>query len=177
MHAQNWDRRQDLNGWLLSEKMDGVRAYWDGKSLYSRKGKPILAPSSFTDALPKEFALDGELWLGRDSYEKLVAVQNSSDSDWSKVKYFIFDLPNVEGRFEVRIETLKQIELPLQVIPVEFTKCEGNEHLKQYLDQVVALGGEGLMAHRPDADYIVGRNSSILKVKVELVKEVVLMLF
>ena len=37
--AERWDNVQDLAGWWLSEKLDGVRAYWDGHSLISRLGK------------------------------------------------------------------------------------------------------------------------------------------
>lgn len=35
MLAQEY-RNQDVSGWLMSEKLDGVRAYWDGKRLISR---------------------------------------------------------------------------------------------------------------------------------------------
>src|SRR3954470_21887327 len=27
--AERWDQVQDLTGWWMSEKLDGVRAYWD----------------------------------------------------------------------------------------------------------------------------------------------------
>src|SRR5207245_5045043 len=29
--AESWDNASDRAGWWLSEKLDGVRAYWDGK--------------------------------------------------------------------------------------------------------------------------------------------------
>ena len=28
--AEAWDQSQDVAGWWMSEKLDGVRAYWDG---------------------------------------------------------------------------------------------------------------------------------------------------
>src|SRR5215212_8733282 len=34
--AETWDGQLDPKGWWLSEKLDGVRAYWDGKQLLSR---------------------------------------------------------------------------------------------------------------------------------------------
>ncbi len=29
--AESWDNALDLSGWWMSEKLDGVRAYWDGQ--------------------------------------------------------------------------------------------------------------------------------------------------
>src|SRR5438067_6983177 len=31
--AESWDNAANLAGWWMSEKLDGVRAYWDGKQL------------------------------------------------------------------------------------------------------------------------------------------------
>ena len=36
--AERWDNATDLAGWWMSEKLDGVRAYWDGRALISRLG-------------------------------------------------------------------------------------------------------------------------------------------
>lgn len=68
MLAQTYDpTRDDPSGWLMSEKMDGVRCYWSGTCLYTRTGKLIFAPKEWKDQLPK-LALDGELWSGRDDF-------------------------------------------------------------------------------------------------------------
>jgi DNA ligase-1 len=56
---------------LMSEKLDGMRAVWDGEGLYSRTGKPVSAPPSFFEQLPPGFALDGELFLGRKRFQVL----------------------------------------------------------------------------------------------------------
>ena len=45
----------------MSEKFDGIRAYWDGKEIYSRQANVMSIPKSFKESLPK-IALDGELW-------------------------------------------------------------------------------------------------------------------
>src|SRR5215218_9562054 len=34
--AETWDGQADPAGWWLSEKLDGVRAYWDGTRFLSR---------------------------------------------------------------------------------------------------------------------------------------------
>src|SRR3954452_1221988 len=36
--AHSWDNAADLSGWWMSEKLDGVRAYWDGRQFLSRQG-------------------------------------------------------------------------------------------------------------------------------------------
>ena len=36
MLAENWAPDQDPTGFLMSEKLDGVRAFWNGSNLYSR---------------------------------------------------------------------------------------------------------------------------------------------
>jgi DNA ligase-1 len=167
MYAQNWNQRQDLTGWWLSEKMDGIRAFWNGEVLLSKKGKIIQTPDFFTSELPK-IQLDGELWLGRNMYEQLISIQNQINSDWKKIKYVLFDLPNVKGSYEFRIQELKKLKLPQHVRIVEPIKCESLYHIEQFLNQIIQFGGEGLMAHHPTSDYIIGRTSTILKIKVIL---------
>lgn len=68
MLAHNYDPDQhDCVGWLASEKLDGVRCYWNGRNLYTRNGNKTYAPEAWKDQLPK-VALDGELWSGRDQF-------------------------------------------------------------------------------------------------------------
>ena len=60
--AERWDNQADLTGWWMSEKLDGVRAYWDGKQFLSRLGNLYHAPAWFIAGLP-DVPLDGELWI------------------------------------------------------------------------------------------------------------------
>ena len=53
----------------MSEKLDGVRGYWNGQSMISRQGKEISCPQWFIDQFPKNISLDGEFWLGRGTFE------------------------------------------------------------------------------------------------------------
>ena len=65
MLAQKYEEGKiDPTGWFISEKLDGVRAYWSGEGFYSRNGNQFHAPAWYTKDLPKE-PLDGELWAGR----------------------------------------------------------------------------------------------------------------
>src|SRR5688572_1079238 len=56
--AHSWDNDRDLGGWWMSEKLDGVRAYWDGRRFISRLGNPYVAPDWFVAGLPA-VPLDG----------------------------------------------------------------------------------------------------------------------
>jgi len=49
---------QNITGWVMSEKLDGIRAYWNGKNLISRGGKIIYAPKWFTKDYT-HFQIDG----------------------------------------------------------------------------------------------------------------------
>ena len=49
---RRWDSAADLAGWWMSEKLDGVRAYWDGRGSISRLGNPFHAPDWFLAGLP-----------------------------------------------------------------------------------------------------------------------------
>src|SRR5262245_61120536 len=69
--AESWDTATDLSGWWMSEKLDGVRAYWDGKQFLSRQGNLYHAPAWFTAGLP-EVPLDGELWIDRKKFQRTV---------------------------------------------------------------------------------------------------------
>ena len=42
----------DVSGWLMSEKLDGVRGYWDGQRLFSKNGIPFNPPADFHKKLP-----------------------------------------------------------------------------------------------------------------------------
>lgn len=152
----------------ISEKLDGIRAYWDGEKLFSRNGKNILAPIWFMQTLP-ELPVDGELWMGRGTRENLCGVLNSSPSNplWKSVDYVLFDLPCSEQPYSLRMDALRKLRLrpPVRILDTE--KCQGNEHLLKKLKEIVNEGGEGLMANEPESLYIKGqRSGNLLKVKV-----------
>jgi len=96
MLAQTYKpERDDPSGWLMSEKMDGVRCYWNGTTMYTRNGKILYAPESWKKQLP-DIALDGELWSGRDDFQNIVSIvrkQKPEEDSWSSIKFMIFDAP------------------------------------------------------------------------------------
>jgi len=113
--------RNGIAGWYVSEKLDGMRALWDGgittgllvsdvpwanknkkdhlkqepiaTGLWSRYGNVIHAPRWFISKLPL-CALDGELWLDRQSFQTLSSIvkQHNPDSRWKNIKYVVLDI-------------------------------------------------------------------------------------
>lgn len=160
----------DVTRYWVSEKLDGVRAMWDGKVLRFRSGRPVNAPAWFTAALPPE-PLDGELWLGRRRFEELSGIvrrQQARDEDWRQVKFMVFEQPGGVGDFSTRIDALRalvrQAGAPWLGFVEQFRVAD-RRGLQTRLDEVVAAGGEGLMLHLADAPYVTGRSDVLLKLK------------
>jgi DNA ligase-1 len=111
----------DPTGWYMSEKLDGMRCFWDGgisiglpagvvpyantavsggehisTGLWSRGGKVIHAPAWFTEDLPRNLFLDGELWNQGTSLQDIVSITraHSKDEEWAKLYYKVFDNPS-----------------------------------------------------------------------------------
>lgn len=172
MLAESWNEDIDPTGWWISEKLDGVRAYWNGKHFFSRLGHMYHAPKWFTKDLP-DVPLDGELWCGRGLFQKCVGIvkkhHNAPDSDWKFITYLIFDAPSHDGKYEERVAWLREhIQVEKEstyAAVVGIKKCQGKDHLTKLLDEIIEVGGEGLMLRKPGSSYENGRSSSLLKVK------------
>ncbi len=159
-----------VQDYWVSEKLDGVRAYWDGRRLLSRRGNVFNAPAWFTAGFPPH-PLDGELWLRRGAFEATLGTvrkQRPVAAEWRQLSYQIFELPGAAGNFTQRLARLKRIIADvnspyLQLIPQQ--RFENRADLQKKLDEVVAGGGEGLMLHRADSLYQTGRGDTLLKLK------------
>ena len=164
--AQKWQTDHDPAGWWMSEKLDGVRAYWDGHGLISRLGNAFPAPAWFTEGLPR-VPLDGELWIGRKQFQRTNGVVRSGADEWTAISYVVFDAPSMEGTFEDRLAAASSLlaTAGAHVRVLEHVKCESFDHLRAELARVEALGGEGLMLREAGSLYAVGRSTSLLKVK------------
>jgi DNA ligase-1 len=159
----------DVKGWLMSEKLDGVRGYWDGSQLLSKTGKPLHPPPAFTRNFPP-FALEGEIWGGRKTFEKTVSViKKQQDRDgWLDLKFAVFDVPQAAGGFTGRLRRAgdwfaEHPSLFAFVIPQK--RVRNNAELRKELQRVEDAGGEGLIVRKADAPYTKGRSRDILKVK------------
>ncbi len=167
--AQAWDNTTDLTDWWMSEKLDGVRAYWDGQQFLSRQGNQYHAPDWFTAGLPST-PLDGELWMDRRKFQRTVSIVRRQDrSDhWKEIRFVVFDAPGADGEFESRLEFLQDVFRQRELEHANLldqSRCEGLKHLRDELAQIEVIGGEGLMLRQPGSIYEIGRSSTLLKVK------------
>ena len=113
--------------WMF-EKYDGVRGFWNPmkRVFYSRHGKKLTLPPEIIDLMPNDIFLDGELWygyflaglldsdsisirFGRETFQEATKLAHGSESsqiDWSKFKYVVFDVPKNEGNYSERYAQL-----------------------------------------------------------------------
>jgi len=166
---KTYDGSQDVTGWLMSEKLDGMRAIWDGNILKSRQGNLIATPEWFLQALPP-FAIDGELWTKRGDFENIMSIvrQQTADNRWRDVSYQIFEVPHQQGdlvdRLAILQDYLRRYPSPFIVI-IPQSIVQSADHLKMELDKVISLGGEGLVVRKLNIPYLTGRSNQSLKVK------------
>jgi len=172
--AETWTPATDPTGYWMSEKLDGVRAYWDGEGLYSRNGNRFSAPSWFTDLLPSDTPLDGELYMGPGRFNEAVSIVRSKtpDARWRSIQYKIFDAPS-GAPFEARMERVADVVVAAceayrgdcPIVRVQQTRCRSPEHLGEFHARATAQGIEGTMLRAPGSAYERRRSASLLKVK------------
>ena len=159
-----------LADYWVSEKLDGLRGYWDGEALWTRGGERVAAPAWFTAGWPTT-PLDGELWAGRGQFSKAASTvrrQSPDDEAWRAMRFMVFDLPGSKATFTERIPALKNIVANLAVPWVQHvaqSQVGSDAELQQLLLKTIRLGGEGLMLHRGASLYKAERNDDLLKVK------------
>ena len=168
--AKIYDKsKHNITNWYMSEKLDGIRAYWNGKEFISKNGNKIYAPFWFTKDFPP-FELDGELWSKREDFENIqnIVLDETPTTKWNELTYNIFEVPNTNGNFDKRLEKIK---LWLEKNPNKFIKiipqkiCKNESDLDNYLKELIAKKAEGIILKNPNLDYFTGRNENILKVK------------
>lgn len=116
---------EDIAGWYLSEKLDGMRCFWDGgvsrdvpidevpwsnlgkgtsataTGLWSRYANPIYAPDWFLNSLPA-CPLDGELYAGRGEFQTTMSTCRKKvpiDSEWQNIQFQVFSTPQLQNVF------------------------------------------------------------------------------
>jgi DNA ligase-1 len=160
----------DLSRYWVSEKYDGVRAYWDGTQLLTRGGNIIHAPAWFTARWPTT-PLDGELWAGRGRFETVTATVRDfepNDEAWQNIRFMVFDLPTHPAPFDARLAMLERL---IDCAAIEWLRAAPQARvsdaaqLDRRLQEITSAGGEGLMLHRADSLYRAERTDDLLKFK------------
>ncbi|CUS48421.1 MAG: DNA ligase Lig1 [Idiomarinaceae bacterium HL-53] len=161
----NWE------DYLISEKLDGIRAYWDGEYFWSRTGTAIPVPDSFKEDLPNQ-PLDGELWMGRGTLGSISGLLQRNDlqhPDWQKVRFGVFDLPMSNLTFQDRYARLRNLipDNSTNVFLIGQFHATSQIHSNRFFETIIENRGEGAMLHHKRSFYTPGRTSHLLKMKPE----------
>ena len=159
-----------LQDYWVSEKYDGVRGFWDGRTLRTRGGETVQAPAWFTADWP-EVPMDGELWAGRGRFshaQSTTRQQQPGDVAWRQIRFMVFDLPGDKGTFDQRLPALNALVESLgqpwvQAVPQR--RVANDAALQALLHRTVRAGGEGLMLHRGASLYRAGLSDDLIKLK------------
>lgn len=168
--ANTYQQGIDVSEYWKSEKLDGIRALWDGNHLYTRNGNQIYAPTWFTEQLPK-VRLEGELWAGRGKFhlvQSTVLDHTPSDTAWRKIKFMLFDMPGAAGDYQKRYyNILHWVSLidESHVGYIEHVPIQNEKALFHQLDNIDERNGEGLMLRKITSRYQAGRSNDLLKLK------------
>ncbi len=168
--ANDFYEGADIEQYWYSEKLDGIRAFWNGEQLFTRTGKPIIAPEWFTQGLPKE-KLDGELWAGRGHFsqvQRTVLDQKPDEDDWKNIQYMAFDLVKSGTPYDQRYQHLQRIVSRSNnqyLALVDQSPIDSTAFLYQNLQSVETKMGEGIMLRKIKSHYQGGRTDDLLKLK------------
>lgn len=145
-------KETELQQFLMSEKFDGVRGIWNGKSLQTRKENVIVAPKFWIQNFPP-FILDGELWLRHNAFEETLSIVSSAipkEEQWRQITFQIFDVRGVcedctlQERLQLLREYLERNPNPfIQIIPQ--IPIQNRAHLEEYYQGILRQGGEGVI--------------------------------
>lgn len=155
---KNFDSRIDISNYFVSEKFDGIRALWDGKNMFSKRGKIIAIPRCFAEklaplALQNGEFVEGELWIDYGDFEGISSVilrKNPSCEDFQKVKYLIFNAHLGESSdFLANLTKIKNVldsqNVPQNIQVIAQHKFATQKELDDFFNAVVAKGGEGVI--------------------------------
>ena len=135
---------QKVAGMFASEKLDGCRAYWDGRKLWTRGGNVIKLPS-IVSKLPRGVHLDGEVHAGRGTLGiSNVAVRLGRDSD--RLRFTAFDAPLARGDWQKRMVAARKVWSDC----VEHWVAGNFDDLVVRLRAIHKAGGEGIVLRKPE---------------------------
>ena len=172
MLAAAYNGSQQIDGWLMSEKLDGIRAIYhpEGRTLRMRSGNQIFAPPEFLAGFPAKLMLDGELFIAYGNFDKVSGLvrsgSNTSMARWAGVRFMVFDAPLVAGPCTERLKAATAALAGVThaaVLPHE--RIANAAALQAFHTRIEAAGGEGVMIRDPKGAYVQSRSKLLLKVK------------
>ena len=163
----------NVQGWLISEKLDGWRCLWtsemvDGwrgpNTLRTRHGKILDAPEWFLAGLPAGAQLDGELFHSREGGHNAVASAIKR-GDWTGLRFHAFDAPAHFGCFTNRLGYVERAIAGTAAVMIPHAHVASYAAAREFARSVFHSGGEGAVVRNPDGIYRGGRSWDALKIK------------
>lgn len=170
-HGSDWSG-EFCEGWWITEKFHGVRAYWDGLTLWTRGGHQVSLPDSWKAALPQGLVRDGEIWAGYHATAFAEAVAAAKHGRFTPLMQFkVIDAPEASGHWEERMLAVQRRGPVVHAINgVPLTSLQ---HLADAYRAVHDRGGEGLVLRHPTLAYHSGRTRGLLKFKAEQYRQLI----
>lgn len=162
-HKYNPTKHSVFDGnWAISEKLDGIRAYWDGFRFESRLGNEFYAPNWFKERMPL-YPCDGELFAGIGEFNRCVSSVKGNKPSFEGVVYVVYDSP-CDGDYIQRMGSIVGECNDLWRKHHQY-EATSEEFLDDFHDMIEAQGGEGLMLRNLRTPYEFKRTNNLLKVK------------
>jgi len=173
MLAHEWDGQPHV-GWTMSEKLDGVRAVWNGLKLTTRANTDIRAPKEWVDGIRAAVGgmrIDGELFIAPRRFEDTMSIvrgPNETNGRWKEIRFMVFDVI-ADGPHAARMAPLIALRdagrLPpfIEIVPQIPVNSPGD--VREFLNAVLLKGGEGVMLRNPATPYEHRRTRALQKVK------------
>lgn len=152
---------ENITDYLASEKLDGVRAIWTGSEFMTRHGNILSVPEWFKEGMPKQ-RLDGELWMGNNTFAKLQSEMQRNGGDWQGIRFMVFDLAVLRTPTSERIKILGTLAFPSHCSVINHDSLSDHAELDDMETHIVARGGEGVCLRQKGGFY---RPNNFIKVK------------
>ena len=187
MLAKNWEDFSNKVKYPLicQPKINGIRAVWDGKNLYSRYGNLIgQTQKKLLGYLKKHFSnscLDGELYDFDMSLQQIMGAATTETGTTAELCYIVFDLslpklPNMcyRDRFDILMDKMRDNNISLntedKILLVDSHMVSGNSEVEKWIQIYIDKNGwkkpyEGVMLKNPEAIYAHTRTNVLLKYK------------
>lgn len=165
MHGIHYRPRDDLSGFSLTEKLDGLRIESRYGKAWSKSGGPLRLPDQLAQALKALPDLDAELYAGPGKRPALAGLAQSvrQDPPWPiDTGLYIFD----------SAEPLPAI-LPqgVHLVPA-FGRAESTAAALRLASAVISAGGEGIMARAAGLPWTSARLPGLVKIKARSLAQV-----
>jgi len=182
----------NIKDYWLTEKYDGYRTLCVNKKLYTRNGNQIYCPDWFTQLLPDDINLDGELFAGYGNWNLCGSFRRKTpdESVWKmeNVIYIVFDIidTKTDTPYHIRYKTLlnyvmktrhtTKLDLigirttpPIRI--VSYTTATSINNIQTVFNQIVTKGGEGVVLRDPLSKYVTQSKGNIFRIKKLYMKE------